>query len=123
MIFSSEEALSASAGLIIQAAAIARASELLEGTNALRLRGTFFQSSKRHSIAEVYSWMGERIFRRAFRMSFDSFCKPIARTRRPGACALPLIPLFGAPKWHPSKERGGGLSLRGPFGQDIRINR
>ncbi len=73
MIFPSEEALSTSAGLIIQAAAVARASELLEGTNASCLRGTFFQSHKRHSIAEVYSWMGERIFWRAFRMSFDSF--------------------------------------------------
>jgi hypothetical protein len=62
MIFPSEEALSASAGLIIQAAAVARASELLEGTNESRLRGTFFQSRKRRSIAEVYSWMGERIF-------------------------------------------------------------
>ena len=30
-------------------------------------------------------------------------CKPIAGTRRPGARALLLIPLFGAPKWHPSK--------------------
>ncbi len=59
-----------SACLRIQAAAIARASE---ETNALRLRGTFFQSRKRHSIAEVCSWMGERIFRCAFQMSFDSF--------------------------------------------------
>ena len=73
MIFPSEEALSASAGHIIQAAAVARASELLEGTNPSRSRGTFFRSRKRHSIAEVYGWMGERIFRRAFRMSYDSF--------------------------------------------------
>ncbi len=63
MIFSSEEALSVSACLIIQAAAVARASELSdEGTNASRLRGRFFQPRKRHSISEVYSWMGERIF-------------------------------------------------------------
>ena len=73
MIFPSEEALSTSAGLIVQAAAIAQASELLEGPNPSRTSGTFFQSRKRHSIAEVYGWMGERIFRRAFRMSYDSF--------------------------------------------------
>ncbi len=62
MIFPSEETLSTSTGLIIQAAAIAQASELLEGTNASRIHGTFFRSLKRHSIAEVNSWMGERIF-------------------------------------------------------------
>ena len=61
MIFPSEEALSTSAGLIIQAAAVARASELLEGTNPSCTRGTFFWSRKHHSIAEVYGWMGERI--------------------------------------------------------------
>ena len=62
MIFPSDKALSASAGLIVQAAAVARASELLEGKNPSRSRGTFFRSRKRHSIAEVYGWMGERIF-------------------------------------------------------------
>jgi hypothetical protein len=30
-------------------------------------------------------------------------CKPIEGTRHPGASALLLIPLFGEPKWHPSK--------------------
>jgi hypothetical protein len=61
MIFPSAEELFASAGLVIQAAAIAGANELSE-TNQSRAHGRFAWPRKRRSSYEVYSWMAEPNF-------------------------------------------------------------
>ena len=59
-------------GLIVEAAAAA-AIAASNQKKKTRPRGRFFHRRPRHSIHDVYTWMGESIFRCAFRMTYDSF--------------------------------------------------
>ena len=77
-LFLSEEAtgelnLGASSAPVIQAAAIAAAHYYRMRAERQRRSGRFPQPRKRIQVSEVFDVMGARIFRRAFRMSFDGF--------------------------------------------------
>jgi hypothetical protein len=70
--FVMQDDLVVSGGLIVEAAAAA-AIAASNQKKKTRPRGRFFHRRPRHSIHDVYTWMGESIFRCAFRMTYDSF--------------------------------------------------
>ena len=93
-----EEIVAVGSSLVV-AAAVEAATAEMDAQRLPRARGRYFQRRERRSMTDVYNLMGDLIFRRAFRMTFDSFW-------RLHAILLPHITLMTL-KTKPYEIKGG----------------
>ena len=94
-----EEIVAVGSSLVVAAAVEAATAEMDAQERLPRARGRYFQRRERRSMTDVYNLMGDLIFRRAFRMTFDSFW-------RLHAILLPHITLMTL-KTKPYEIKGG----------------